>query len=227
MTVVDESSRTQERVTREESEEADRLPEVDLHDDRTQEFTRFGLSRMRTEWRSGDGEAMAGVHSVIDRLLMEKFGDAYQIMNDLYEIVREPHIMDGGEIATDIYGFTIWERTESGSYIEDYTRLSSKEVKDFLFKITTRLFSWEQEAASIHGDAMFAKALWEQSFAQGYTDARENGGRTVEDRTQAGRVASADDRLFGLFQSNLSRRADALVRSMSLLSQRCKDILVS
>ncbi len=222
---MSEGERTADRIMREESEEADKTLEVDLHDDRTQEFTTHRENRLRYDWSDDVREEIHGIHSVVERLLLETFGSAYQIMNELYEIVREPSVGKGGEIQTDIYGFTIWERNEYGNYIEDYSKLGMKEVKDLLFKITTRLFQWEQDAARIHGDAMYAKALWERSFALGYTDARMNGGRTVEDRTQAGRVASLDDRFFGIFQSNLSRRADALVRSMTLLSQRLKDVL--
>lgn len=222
---MSDEERAEEKFVREESQEAERTPDVDPHDDRTQGFSHLGLSRMRLGWRDEDAEAMTGLHQVVDNLMMEHFGAAYQIMNDLYEIVREPHILEGGEIATDINGFTIWERNESGTYIEDYTRLGSKEVKDFLFKITTRLFAWEQSAASLWGDAMFAKAVWEQALAQGYQDSRSTGARTVEDRTQAARVSSRDDRLFALFRSLISRRADALVRVMNLLSQRLKDVL--
>lgn len=224
---MSDEERTADRVMREESAEADRIMEVDPHDDRTQEFTTHTENRMRRDWRPEDREEIHGIHSVIDRLMLERFGGAFQIMNDLYEIVREPHVLEGGEIATDIHGFTIWERTESGSYIEDYTKLGSKEVKDFLFKITTRLFQWEQEAAEIHGDAMYAKALWEHAYSTGYLDAQNSGAKTVEDRTQGARAASMDDRYFGIFQSNLSRRADALVRSLTLLSQRLKDVLSS
>lgn len=220
-----EEERAADRAMREASEEADRPMEVELHEDRTQEFSTPAENRLRTDFRPEDREAVHGLHAVIDRLMLEHFGGAYQIMNDLYEIVREPRVLEGGEIATDIHGFTIWETTESGAYIEDYSRLGSKEIKDFLFKITTRLFQWEQEAARIHGDAMYAKALWERAYALGYTSALHNGGRTVEDRTQAARVASVDDRFFGIFQTNFSRRADALVRSMALLSQRMKDVL--
>lgn len=218
--------RTADRVMREESEEADRALEVDLHEDRTQEFATHRENRLRYDWSDEFRDEIHGIHSVVERLLLETFSGAYQIMNEMYEIVREPKLSEtSGEIETDVYGFTIWAVNEYGNYIEDYTLLGSKEVKDFLFKITTRLFQWEQDAARIHGDAMYAKALWERSFALGYTESRLNGGRTVEDRTQAGRVASLDDRFFGIFQSNLSRRADALVRSMTLISQRLKDVL--
>ncbi len=215
----------EERAAQEESEGHDDLMEVDLHEDRTREFSSDGQSRMRTSWLPEDGDDLSVIHRLVDEILLEQFGDAYLIMNDLYEIVREPRVDGQGVIQTDRYGFTVWERTESGSYIEDYSRLGSKEIKDFLFKITTRLFDWEQKAATLWGDAMYAKALWEGRFSRGYLDSRTTVGKTVEDRTQAGRDVAMADRFFGIFQSVLSRRADALVRSMTLLSQRMKDVL--
>lgn len=217
--------REEEQAAREESEDHDALMEVDLADDRSREFTSLGQSRMRTSWLPGDEDDLTVVHRLVDEILLEQFGDAYLIMNDLYEIVREPKTGPGGVIETDRYGFTKWERSESGSYIEDYSKLGSKEIKDFLFKITTRLFDWEQKSATLWGDAMYAKALWEGRFSRGYLDSRTTVGKTVEDRTQAGRDVAMADRFFGIFQSVLSRRADALVRSMTLLSQRMKDVL--
>jgi hypothetical protein len=223
---VSDEEKTTEQFVREESREGDRRPEVDPHDDRTQEFSHLGLSRMRLDWKEGDAQAMAGLHQMIENVILEHFGSAYQIMNDIYEIVREPKVDPvTAEIETDEQGWTVWERNESGAFIEDYSRLGSKEVKDFLFKITTRLFQWEQDAARLWGDSMFAKAVWEQALAQGYQDSRSNGARTVEDRTQAARVVARDDRLFALFLSVVSRRADAVTRSMNLLSQRLKDVL--
>lgn len=222
-----DEERTTEEFVREESQEADRRMEVEPHDDRTHEFTVRREGRMRYDFREGDRESVDGLRAVMERIMLERFGDAYVIINDLYEIVREP-VVDPvtQEIQTDEHGFTLWTRTESGGYVEDYSRLTSSHVKDFLFRITVRLFGWEQEAASIRGDAMYAKAVWEQALAQGYQEARTAaGGRTVEDRTQAARRSAREDRFTGIFQSTLSWRADALVRSMTTLSQRLKDVL--
>lgn len=222
----DEEDRTEAQVIREVAQEADQLMTVEVHDDRTFEFARTGLSRTRTTWSEEDADAMAGIHAVVEREVLLHFAGAFQIMNEIYDIVREPSVdTRSGEIEKDQYGFTVWLRTETGAYVEDYTRLGHKDVEHFLFRITTRLFEWEQMASQLWGDAMFAKALWEQSLAQGYQDSRNNGGKTVEDRTQAGRLASYDERLFGIFRALISRRADAVVRSTSLLAQRLKDVL--
>jgi hypothetical protein len=221
--------RTEEEFVRDEAQEAERPMEVEPHDDRTQEFSPRREGRMRHDLRQDDRDAVDGLRMIADRLMLERFGDAYVIINDLYEIVREP-VFDPvtQEIQADEHGFTLWVRTETGGFVEDYSRLTAKEVKDFLFRITTRLFAWEQEAASIRGDAMYAKAIWEQALAEGYQDARAlPGGRTVEDRTQHARRHAREDRFTGIFQTTLSWRADALVKSMNLLSQRLKDVLVA
>lgn len=222
-----DEDRTEEQIIRDESREADRLMEVEPHDDRTQEFTPRREGRMRHDFRPEDKDAIDGLRGIAERIMLERFGDAYVIINDLYEIVREP-VVDPvtQEIQEDEHGFTMWARTESGGYIEDYSRLTRSHVRDFLFRITVRLFAWEQEAASIRGDSMYAKAIWEQALAQGYQDARTGtGGRTVEDRTQTARRHAREDRFAGIFQTTLSWRADALVKSMNLLSQRLKDVL--
>lgn len=224
----DEEDRTEAQIVREIAQESDQPMAVEVHDDRTFEFARTGLSRMRTTWSEEDADAMAGIHAVVEREVLLHFAGAFQIMNEIYEIVREPSVnTTTGEIEKDQHGFTVWLRTETGAYVEDYTRLGHKDVEHFLFRITTRLFDWEQQAVQLWGDAMFAKALWEQRLAQGYQESRTSGGRTVEDRTQAGRLASYDERLFGIFRSLISRRADGVVRSTTLLSQRLKDVLSS
>lgn len=223
---MSEEDRSEDRVIREESVEADQPMTVDPHDDRTHEFERVGLSRMRTEWSADDGDAVAGIHAIVEREMLLHFAGAYQVMNEIWDIVREPQINPTtGEILTDEHGWPLWARTDIGSYVEDYTKLGHKEIEHFLFKITTQLFEWEQQAATLWGDAMFAKAIWEQALARGYRDARTSGSRTVEDRIQAARLSSGDDRLFGIFRTLISRHAEALVRSMNLLGQRMKDVL--
>lgn len=221
----DEEDRSLDRVIREESRNLDEPMEVDLHEDRTQEFDRVGPSRMRTDWRPEDLEALEGLEAVVEREMLAHFAGAYQIMNEIFEIVREPHLLTGGEIATDNYGFTIWARTDFGDFVEDYTKLSRKDLEHFLFKISVRLFEWEQAAVKLRSRSSFARALYERAMAQGYQDSRTQGGKTVEDRTQAGRLASQDPRLFGIFQTSMSWQADAIVRSAQLIGQRLKDVL--
>lgn len=224
----EELDRATEEVIRELSREADQPMDVDPHDDRTRTFGPSVLSRMVT--RGGPNpeteRVLEQLGDLADREILKQFGNAYQLMNDLYGIVRAPLIHpETHEVLRDLYGFPLWERTESGYPIEEWDRLGYKERQDFLFRITTNLFAWEQAAATMRGNSQYLKAVWERALAQGYQDSRASGGKTVEDRTQAARMSSTDERLEGIFYTILSHRADALVRSLSLLGQRLKDVL--
>lgn len=210
---------------REEDQVAEQVAEVRVHEDHTRETRTPGFSRMRTSWSGDDSAQVAAIRGLVDGLMYQHFADAIVIMHDLYSVVREPEYNQvTGEPLVDSMGWTIWRRSETGSYIEDYSMLGIKQREDFLFRITTKMFEWKQTQADLWGEAMFAKAIWEERFSDGFVNAA--GTRpTVDDKTNQARAHATEERYFAIFKATVSRRADALVDSMSLISQRLKDIL--
>jgi hypothetical protein len=204
----------------------DRPMEAEIPDDRTREMRTPGFARMRLDWHDKDATVMMSVLQYADDRVAVNFTDAYKIMNDIYGIVRQHKASrDTGELLYDRHGFPVWETTESGRYIEDYSRLGIKEREQFMFQIIGCMFAWEQAAADAWGQAMFAKAQWEEKFADTFLDTSEGGRKTDEAMTQRARGKSREERYFALFQSLYSRKADALVRSMDRIQQRLKDSL--
>jgi hypothetical protein len=211
-----------DKAVREASDEADETADVRVHEDHTRENKTPGFSRMRTDWSGPDGAQIRSLKAIVDGRILHLFPDAFVIMSEVYDLVREPEVdKSTGEIRTDQHGFVIWKTHPSGAYVEDFTVLTQKQKEDLLFRITTRLFEWQQQRADLWGEAMFAKAQWEEAMALGFDE--PPGKLTVDDRTQKGRLASRDERYFAIFLSLLSRRADAVVNSMELLGQRLKD----
>lgn len=213
---------TAEEVTQEESEKLDRPLEVEvLPEERKKQFRTPGFSRLRTTWNSEDKRIVERAQTAVEGRIQDNFQDAYQLMFEVYDLVRTPEVdEETGEISTDQWGLTIWKKNPSGSYEEDWTRLTHKQKENILFAITTRIFEWEQRAADAWGEAMFAKAKWEERFATEF-DAPVSG--TVEDRRSRGNIQAADDKYFAIFVNLYSRKADAIVRSLNLLGQRLKD----
>lgn len=196
--------------------------EVDITPDRTKESRTPNFSRMRLEWRPDDAVIMNEIMATIDAVILQTFPDAYAVINDIYDVVRDPQVRDGtGEIVTDHYGFTVWRKGPAGNFLEDWSRLGTREREHLIYRISISLFDWEQRAASLWGDAMFAKAQWEERFAAGFEFLE--GKPTVDARTQRGRLVSQEERYFAIFKSILSRKADALVNSLKLINQRLKD----
>jgi hypothetical protein len=213
----------EEEVIAEIVKTADELPDPELPDERARKFRFPGFSRMRTEWYGEDGLTMRRVEARVDEVINNTFHDLFAIRHELYELVRIPEVDSDGAIREDRFGWTIWRKTSTGNYEEDWNQLGHEQQKRFLFLITTRIFEWEEKMDRMWAEAMFAKTQWEEAFSTGWQNC-ETGKKTEGDRTASGRLESQGERYFAIYLTYLSRRAESLVRGMERLAQRIKDV---
>lgn len=186
------------------------------------------FTRMRFDWGSPEElQTIAAAHTAVETIVVREFYDAYQIMDEIQSIVRERELTDGGEPKVR-GGMPVWKRTPSGRIDEDYTKLTRKQMEGFLGQITQRLFAWEQSAEKMWAEAMMAKASYEERYAISYDTLRGGSSRTtVDDRNQHAAMTAVEDRYFAIYKTSVSRRAQAVVRSMERIAQRLKDVIVS
>lgn len=197
------------------------MEEEILDIERALTFQSTALSRMRTTWQEENQASMVRIRSAVEDAFLDAFMDAHLVMEDLYGVVREPVIdPETGEVQQDAHGLTVWVKDEYGRYVEDWNRLGHKEREHFLLHLTTHLFEWEQRAADIWAEAMFAKSVWTESFAHFFDEAR---GGTVDHRNARGNMKSAEDRYFAVYYSVLSKKADSLTRSLERITLRLRD----
>ena len=181
--------------------------------------------RMRFNWASPEErEVIEAARHEAQRAIVVAFSDAYAIMGRIYDIVREPVLDQTGKPVRDRFGLVEWKRDPDGYFVEDFTKLTKAQKESFLGSITTALFSWEQRSADMWADALFSKAQFEERFAISYDEPLRG---TVDDRQARGNREAAEERYFAIYMSTLSRKADAITRSMDRLGQRLKDILLS
>ena len=228
MAASDADARRQvERVLGELERPADPAAEQPLipdpHPDRTRQFRTTSLSRMKTEWGPEDRIRIEEIHARSDRVMRSRFAQAYDILNRLWLVVRLPLLNPDGSLIPGADGFPQWESHPNGSPVEDWSLLTDRDREQFLFEITTHLFEWEQEAGRMWSESMYGKAGWEGAFAAGYLG--PTGRLTVDDRTQRGHQDSLEDRYLGIYLAALSRRAEALVRSLARVAQTLKDTM--
>jgi hypothetical protein len=212
-----------EEVAAEEAENLDRPAEHE--EERPLNLTR-AFQRMRTDWNSKDREIIQSVRSAVDQQVFEDFKDAYALMYEIYNTVRVKKRDTNGSVVRDETGLPEWQQYSDGSYIEEWDKIGRKERERFLYIIITRMFDWEQTAADIWGEAIFAKAQWEEAFATGF-DSITDSKATVDARTARANRVSADHRYLAVYKSYYSRKADAILRAMNGLSQRLKDVHVN
>lgn len=186
------------------------------------------FSRMRFNWNSPDEiQTIRAAHGAVEGVIVREFYDAYQILTDIQSIVREQETDSKGNLKMKD-GLPVWKRTPQGRIEEDYSKLTRKQQENLLGQITTRLFAWEQSAEKMWAEAMMAKSAYEERFAISYDMLRGTASRTtVDDRTQHAAMEAADERYFAIYMTSVSRRAQALVRSMERLGQRLKDVIVA
>ena len=206
-----------------EIQKMDEPMEVELPEEREKKFRTPGFSRMRLDWRGEDSHIVSQAVAAVEGMITTKFSDAYEVMYQVYDLVRTPLVDEKtGEIQVDQWGLTLWKQTPSGSYEEDWSKMTLKEKEHFLFTITTRIFDLEQRAGNVWMEAMFAKAQFDERFAIAF-DAPMSG--TVDDRRAAGNIDAREERYFAIFLTAYSRKVDALVRTLGLLAQRIKDTM--
>lgn len=210
-----------EEIAKEEGENLDQPITPEMPEERGKKFRTPGFTRMRFDWHSDDRAVIDRAKSYVQSQVLQRFSDAYEVINDIYEIVREPERDAAGNPVRDQYGFIVWKQ-EHGKVDEDFNRLTLKQKEHFMFLITTRMFDWEQRANDLWLEAMMAKSQFEERFAIGF-DAPVTG--TVDDRRAHGNLEAREERYFAIYLTALSRRADGVVRTMQNLSQRLKDSL--
>jgi hypothetical protein len=207
------------------ADEFEAPPAVELPEERITKFRSPGFARLRLEWRNRDeATIVAAVQRSTDDKVVALFRDAYEVMYMIYEAVRDAEVDPAtGEPKSDRHGFVIWKQNEYGGYDDRFNQLTVAQREDFMFLIRSRLFDWEQRAARLWGDSMLAKAMWEETWAIAYDAPREG---TIDDRKAVANKKAAEEKYFAIVQTLLSRKADALVRTMDRLGQTLKDSLV-
>lgn len=195
----------------------------DPHPDRTREVSGTGFSRMRTNWAGDDDRKVAELEALSDRIIRRRFSVAFAVEARIWRSVRKQKF----DRATGAYltyedGTPQWERDEYGDVVEDWGLLSDTDRSALLMSIATHMFEWELAKAAMWAEAMYAKGEWEETFSKGYTALPGHvvsGKPTIEDRTHWAQKNAAEARYFALFQSGLSRKADAIVKSMTSLQR--------
>lgn len=200
----------------------------------TRQFDFSAVSRMRTEWRGPDADRLRGVERNIETVLYRKFFSLYKLREYLWSHIRVPLAKADGEIKVDRFGLTRWQKhpeghPQEGMFIEDWSLMTDTLRTEILDRLVNYLFEWERAAEHLRAEALYARAEYESLYAEGFESLPVQTATrpTVDDREARAKRVAAEDRLFALYMTSLSRQADALVRSATRLEQRMKDLLPS
>lgn len=196
---------------------------VELETEQPVSLTR-AFQKVRTDWQGKDRDTMRSIKDDVSQFIFDQFQDAFEIEYQIWNIVREKVVdKTTGEVLKAPDGLDLWATRPDGSYIEDWSKIGTKEREALLYQIITRLFTWEQTAAEIRGEALFAKAIWEEAFAYSF-DKAPGEKKTVEARNAVATRVTFDHRFLAVYKAVANDKAQAIVRSMDRICQRLKDL---
>jgi len=196
--------------------------------ERSRQFRYTNFSRMRFSWIGEDRARLDEIQRQADLALRSRFQDALDLLDRIFLCVREPAVDGEGEVRLGPDGRPVWQADEQGHPVEDWSLLGDTQRGNFLFAINTHLYGWEQGAVDLWAEAMYAKVNWEEKFANAFIKLPGNaisGKPTIDDRTQTGHAFSAQERYFAVYCSALSRKADALIRSMTRIGRMLENTM--
>jgi hypothetical protein len=194
--------------------------EPDPPPDRTRGFTHTGFSRMRITWLDDDQERLAIVRATANDIIQAEFKVAFAVLDMLRKQARSPLVDGDGVVQTYDDGSPKWELDEYDMPAENWSRIDPRTRENAMHAIAVFLVDMELRAVDMWAEAMFAKVIWEEKFAKNFTALPKDqlsGKPTIQDRTQWGHRNSTEERYFAVFCAVLSKKADALVRSMNRL----------
>lgn len=197
--------------------EDEKVLDVDLHKDRTREFTATSFSRMATGWKGDDGEKVIELEALAREIVKDRMFVAFAIVKKVQRLVRTQAVDSNGEYVAYPDGTPVWAKDELGIPIDNWELLGDDTRSDLLHTIALNMFEWEIEAAVMKADALYAKGIWEEVFATGFMavpSAMISGRPTVDDKTQWGTKNAAKERYFGLFRSSISYQAEGILRAV-------------
>ena len=149
------------------------------------------FSRLKFEWRDSDRMLLDQIRAAAQRGFVEAFKDTINVVDHLYESIRVPEVSDEGVVRMDADGRPMWQKDESGKFLEDWDNLTGQDIERCLFDLARIRLYLAPQINELLMEGMFAKRIHRDAHDESYLGPVEG---TVADRTaKANRMSRQDD----------------------------------
>ncbi len=178
------------------------------------------VPKVNIDPEESDREALEYIMGDIEHRLHVEYAQVFSMENQLLAKVRSqvPEYLGGG-----------YAKAQDGSYIEDWGRLSTQDMEQFILSGSSEAFFASQRVINQFAEAAYAKYDYDDAYDDAY--ARMLTG-TIGDKTAKAKRKTQKERWVALYKSiyykkckELVDRLDAHVRRMErVYSERKKEI---
>lgn len=152
--------------------------------------------RVAIEMDADDKADLDYILSEIDKAILLEYAKAFEIENQLLAKVRVK--LPNGD----------WMTKPDGSFVEDWERLTTKDLEHFIQAGSSWTFFLNQQAINSYAEAVFAKYTYDDAYDEAYV--RQMTG-TVGDKTARAKRRTQKERWIALYKTLYHKKAKEVV----------------
>lgn len=177
---------------------------------------------LRFDWNDDERETLETIRRIVKQEVSSEFRQATHALHILLGKVRTQIEIDG-ELVTDADGAPVWDTWADGSVKEDWSRIDAADIDQFIMNVSVFSFFAGQSVVDSYGEAVFAKYMSEDAFAEAYAAMHKG---TISDKDAAAKKKTRQERYFAFYcaykhkyMKELLDRLDSITRKLEFVRE--------
>lgn len=168
--------------------------------------------RLKVEWSEDEKADIDFIQQSIEERIRLDYAQAFAIEEQVLAKVRTPLPPGQGPG---------WARNMDGSYIEDWSRITPKEMESFVQAASSEAFFASQRVIDSYAEAVFAKFNYDDAYDEAYSGILTG---TVSDKTAKAKRRTQKERWTALYRTLYYKRAKEVVDRLDAHVRRVERI---
>lgn len=176
---------------------------------------------LKFDWSPEERETIETVKSIVKQEVSKDFGQVAHVLHDMLRKVRMQEVDANGKPLYDETGAPVWQKWPDGSIKEDWSRIDAADIDAFLMNAAVFSFFVAQSVVDAYGEAVFAKYMSEDKFAEVYDSLIEG---TIDDKRAAASKKSRLERYFAFYKAYKYRYMREMMDRIDSISRRLETV---
>ena len=168
--------------------------------------------RLSIEWDESDQEAIDFIKGKIEEGIRREYAQVF---------AEEEHLLAKVRIPNPPGSVPGWQRNPDGSYLEDWGRLTVKDMEMFIHAASSEVFFSSQKVINDYAEAVFAKFTYDDAYDVAYSSQLSG---TIGDKTARAKRRTQDERWRALFKTLWYKRSQELLSKLEAHVRRVERI---
>ena len=168
--------------------------------------------RLKVEWSEDEKSDLDFIQQSIEQRIRQDYAQAFAIEEQVLAKVRTPLPPGQGPG---------WARNTDGSYVEDWSRITPKEMEGFVQAASSEAFFASQRVIDSYAEAVFAKFNYDDAYDEAYSGILTG---TVGDKTAKAKRKTQKERWMALYRTLYYKRAKEVVDRLDAHVRRVERI---